>query len=41
MKRFLAVLAVAMILASTSALACDGSGKTRADGSKPASERQT
>lgn len=40
MKRVLALLSIVMILASTSALACDGTGKTKADGSKPASEKQ-
>ncbi len=40
MKRLLALLSIALFLASTSALACDGAGKTKSDGSKPASERQ-
>lgn len=40
MKRLLALLSIAMILAAAPALACDGGGKTKADGSKPASERQ-
>ncbi|MGE0372775.1 MAG: hypothetical protein AB7Q01_12870 [Gammaproteobacteria bacterium] len=40
MKRIPAVLAVAMSLAATSVLACDGSGKSRTGGSQPAGERQ-
>ncbi len=40
MKRLLALLSIAMFLASASVLACDGSGKTKTDGSKPASEKQ-
>ena len=41
MKRLLALVSILMVLASTAALACDGSGKTKADGSKPASEKHT
>lgn len=40
MKRFLALLSLVMVLASASVLACDGSGKTKTDGSKPTSEKQ-
>jgi hypothetical protein len=38
-KRLLALFSLTIFLASTSALACDGAGKTSADGAKPASER--
>lgn len=40
MKRLLALVSILMVLASTTALACDGAGKTKTDGAKPASEKQ-